>query len=94
MCKNFWANFLRVFQLLSLKMAVSALTSVIFLRSFSNMARRFIVLRSRPSSIMEVLPHLMGIMEHLMSPSILAFLDKFFKLLNMLSNISSRFYHN
>ena len=36
---------------------VNTLTSIIFHGSFSNLARTFIVLRSRTSSIMEVLPH-------------------------------------
>ena len=36
---------------------VNTLTSIIFHRSFSNLARTFIALRSRTSSIMEVLPH-------------------------------------
>ena len=37
--------------------AVNTLTSTIFHGSFSNLARTFIALRSRTSSIMEVLPH-------------------------------------
>ena len=36
---------------------VNTLTSIIFHGSFSNLARTFIALRSRTSSIMEVLPH-------------------------------------
>ena len=36
---------------------VNTLTSIIFHGSFSNLARTFITLRSRTSSIMEVLPH-------------------------------------
>ena len=36
---------------------VNTLTSIIFHKSFSNFARTFITLRSRTSSIMEVLPH-------------------------------------
>ena len=36
---------------------VNTLTSTIFHGSFSNLARTFIALRSRTSSIMEVLPH-------------------------------------
>ena len=36
---------------------VNTLTSIIFHGSFSNLARTFITIRSRTSSIMEVLPH-------------------------------------
>ena len=36
---------------------VNTLTSIIFHGSFSNLARSFITIRSRTSSIMEVLPH-------------------------------------
>ena len=36
---------------------VNTLTSIIFHGSFSNLARTFITLRSRTSSMMEVLPH-------------------------------------
>ena len=39
------------------KSPVNTLTSIIFHESFSNLARTFITLRSRTSSIMEVLPH-------------------------------------
>ena len=38
---------------------VNTLTSIFFHGSFSNLARTFITLRSRTSSIMEVLPHQM-----------------------------------
>ena len=36
---------------------VNTLTSILFHGSFSNLARTFIILRSRTISIMEVLPH-------------------------------------
>ena len=36
---------------------INTLMSLIFHRSFSNLARTFIALKSRMSSIMEVLPH-------------------------------------
>ena len=66
----FFRDFLRVFQLRALKIIVPALTSVIFISSFSNMARTFIILRCQTSSIMEVLTHIAQIdmqkMDHLM----------------------------
>ena len=55
--KKILAIFFRIFQLRTWKITVNTLTSIIFHGSFSNLARTFIVLRSRTSSIMEVLPH-------------------------------------
>ena len=53
---GFLANVFHIFQLRTLKTTVSALTPIIFLRSFSNVERTFIAIRSWMSSIMEVLP--------------------------------------
>ena len=55
--KQFLAIFFRIFQLRTWKITVNTLTSIIFHRSFLNLTRTFITLRSRTSSIMEVLPH-------------------------------------
>ena len=62
----FWTIFFMCFRTSPLKITVSALTSVIFLGSFSNMTRTFSIQRYRTSMIMEVLPrYIMRIMEHL-----------------------------
>ena len=83
---------------------VNTLTSIIFHGSFSNLARTFITLRSRTSSIMEVLPHKnahngpfnepasFGIPELIFQARVTKFGTKVG--LNMLIDISSRFFHN
>ena len=55
--KKILAIFFRIFQLRTWKITVNTLTSIIFHGSFSNLVRTFITLRSRTSSMMEVLPH-------------------------------------
>ena len=86
----FGVNLLFVFQLCTSKITASALISAIFLGSFKNMARTFVVLRSRMNFIMEVLPqmHMMDHLTCLMRQSISAFMgsaSSFFQL--MLSNL-------
>ena len=102
--KKILAIFFRIFQLPTWKITVNTLKSIIFHGSFSNLARTFITLRSRTSSIMEVLPHkyahngpfnepaAFGIPELIFQARVTKFGTKVG--LNMVINISSGFFHS
>ena len=103
--KNILGDFFHIFQLRTLKITVNTLTTEIFHGLFSNLARNFIALRSRTSSIVLGSASLdMSIMDHLISWPLWTFLDSFVKLklpkngtnvgVNMLFSITSGVYHH